>query len=68
MLGEIDLLLKDVGEIYKSAHDIGVRTSHPLALEILNLCNQLATQYMDLKRSENSTKKEVKNANHKSPK
>ncbi|GAI40998.1 unnamed protein product, partial [marine sediment metagenome] len=50
-MGEVDLVLTDLGEIYKCAHDIAMRTSHPLAHEILNLCNQLASQYEALRAS-----------------
>jgi hypothetical protein len=47
---EIDLILRDLGEIYKNAHDIAVRTNHPIALKICNLCNELASQYSALKK------------------
>jgi len=48
---EIDLILADLGEIYKNAHDIAMRTHHPLAHRILNDCNELATQYQALKKA-----------------
>jgi hypothetical protein len=48
---EVGLILRALGEVYKNAHDIATRTNHPLALEILKLCSQMAEQYEALERS-----------------
>ena len=42
----VDWILCELGEVYKHAHNIAMRTRHPNALKILNLCNEMATQYI----------------------
>jgi hypothetical protein len=58
-MSNIDLIINRLGEIYKNAHDIVVRTNHPNALEILRLCNELTEQYMALKKEKQMESKEV---------
>jgi hypothetical protein len=47
----LDIILMELGEVYKNAHDIAMRTSHPKALEICRIASELAMQLTTLKKS-----------------
>jgi len=46
----IDEVMRRLGEVYKNAHDVFMMTNDPQALEIMNLCNEMARKYEALRR------------------
>ena len=47
-----DWVLEKLGEIYKNAHELALKTNHPNFTKILNLCNEMAVLYKTLKDNE----------------